>query len=150
MVTKNGRTITCEWFNTPLVDKNGEVIGVASMFEDVTERERLALEIETLASFPRFNPNPVFQFGPDAQLQYFNNAAEEMVKTLDQRESTILSYRFGLDGGPERTLEEVGEKFGVTRERIRQIQEIALKKMRAAIEKRENPDGEKPEFAIAA
>jgi RNA polymerase primary sigma factor len=59
----------------------------------------------------------------------------EMVKTLDDRESTILRYRFGLDGGPEKTLEEVGAKFGVTRERVRQIQNIALNKLRKMIEK---------------
>ncbi len=59
----------------------------------------------------------------------------DLVETLDPRELTILRYRFGLDGGQERTLEEVGEKFGVTRERIRQIQNIALRKLRKRIEK---------------
>jgi RNA polymerase primary sigma factor len=62
----------------------------------------------------------------------------EMVTNLDPREATILSARFGLDGGPERTLEEVGEKFGVTRERVRQIQNIALRKLRKMIEKLES------------
>jgi RNA polymerase primary sigma factor len=62
---------------------------------------------------------------------------QEMVKTLDPREATILRFRFGLDGGAERTLEEVGEKFNVTRERVRQIQNIALKKMRKMIERLE-------------
>jgi RNA polymerase primary sigma factor len=62
---------------------------------------------------------------------------QEMVKTLDEREATILRYRFGLDGGPEKTLEEVGQKFGVTRERVRQIQNIALAKLRKIIEKLE-------------
>jgi RNA polymerase primary sigma factor len=61
----------------------------------------------------------------------------EMVKTLDPREATILQYRFGLDGGMEKTLEEVGAKFGVTRERVRQIQNIALHKLRRMIEKLE-------------
>ncbi len=61
----------------------------------------------------------------------------EMVKTLDSREATILRARFGLDGNPEKTLEEVGAKFGVTRERVRQIQNIALKKLRKKIEKME-------------
>ena len=61
----------------------------------------------------------------------------EMVKTLDNREATILRARFGLDGGPQKTLEEVGAKFGVTRERVRQIQNIALKKLRKMIEKME-------------
>ncbi len=62
---------------------------------------------------------------------------QEMVKTLDTREATILRYRFGLDGGSEKTLEEVGQKFGVTRERVRQIQNIALAKLRKMIEKLE-------------
>src|SRR5208283_2956889 len=63
---------------------------------------------------------------------------QDMVKHLDHREATILRYRFGLDGGTEKTLEEVGEKFGVTRERIRQIQNLALRKLRKMIEKLEN------------
>jgi RNA polymerase primary sigma factor len=62
---------------------------------------------------------------------------QEMVKTLDTREATILRYRFGLDGGSEKTLEEVGEHFGVTRERVRQIQNIALAKLRKMIQKLE-------------
>jgi RNA polymerase primary sigma factor len=53
---------------------------------------------------------------------------------LNQREATILDYRFGLRGGSEKTLEEVGEKFGLTRERIRQIQNIALNKLRKQME----------------
>ena len=63
---------------------------------------------------------------------------QDMVKHLDEREATILRYRFGLDGGTEKTLEEVGEKFGVTRERVRQIQNLALKKLRRMIEKLES------------
>jgi RNA polymerase primary sigma factor len=62
----------------------------------------------------------------------------EMVNDLNTREATILRYRFGLDGGPERTLEDVGAKFGVTRERVRQIQNLALKKLRKMIEKLES------------
>jgi RNA polymerase primary sigma factor len=63
---------------------------------------------------------------------------QDMVKHLDAREATILRYRFGLDGGTEKTLEQVGEKFGVTRERVRQIQNLALRKLRKMIEKIEN------------
>jgi RNA polymerase primary sigma factor len=62
---------------------------------------------------------------------------QEMVKHLDKREATILTFRFGLDGGSEKTLEEVGVKFGVTRERVRQIQNLALKKLKKMIEKLE-------------
>ena len=63
---------------------------------------------------------------------------QDMVKHLDARESTILRFRFGLDGGTEKTLEEVGAKFGVTRERVRQIQNLALRKLRKMIEKLES------------
>jgi RNA polymerase primary sigma factor len=59
---------------------------------------------------------------------------KELVDRLNPREASILRYRFGLDGGSERTLEEVGEKFGVTRERIRQLQNLALRKLRKMIE----------------
>jgi RNA polymerase primary sigma factor len=62
---------------------------------------------------------------------------QDMVKHLDAREATILRFRFGLDGGNEKTLEEVGVKFGVTRERVRQIQNLALRKLRKMIEKLE-------------
>jgi len=62
---------------------------------------------------------------------------QDMVKKLDHREATILTFRFGLDGGTEKTLEEVGVKFGVTRERVRQIQNIALRKLRKMIQKLE-------------
>jgi RNA polymerase primary sigma factor len=62
---------------------------------------------------------------------------QDMVKHLDEREATILRSRFGLDGGTEKTLEEVGVKFGVTRERVRQIQNLALRKLRKMIERLE-------------
>jgi len=58
----------------------------------------------------------------------------ELVTHLDTREATILRYRFGLDGGKEKTLEQVGKKFGVTRERIRQLQNSALLKLRKMME----------------
>jgi len=61
----------------------------------------------------------------------------ELVENLPKREQAILRYRFGLDGGTEKTLEEVGREFGVTRERIRQIQNIALQKLKRMIQKRE-------------
>ena len=61
----------------------------------------------------------------------------EMVKTLEPREVTILRARFGLDGGPEQTLDEVGRKLGLTRERIRQLQNLALANLRKMIEKGE-------------
>jgi RNA polymerase sigma factor (sigma-70 family) len=54
----------------------------------------------------------------------------KVLSVLDERERTILTLRFGLDGGGERTLEEVAEHFGLTRERIRQIEARAMSKLR--------------------
>lgn len=53
---------------------------------------------------------------------------------LDERERLILIMRFGLDGHQRRTLEEVGEKFNVTRERIRQLQNVGLRNLKMALE----------------
>lgn len=53
-----------------------------------------------------------------------------VLSTLTERESRVVKYRFGLEDGWQRTLEEVGQKFGVTRERIRQIEAKALRKLR--------------------
>jgi RNA polymerase primary sigma factor len=64
----------------------------------------------------------------------------EHVKYLDPREAEILTLRFGLDGQLPRTLEQVGKRFKVTRERVRQIQEIALRKLRRRVEARESTD----------
>jgi RNA polymerase primary sigma factor len=66
-----------------------------------------------------------------------HNLLHEVLATLNPRESRILAMRFGLDDGKAKTLEQVAEHFGITRERIRQIQEQALEKMRGRIEKRD-------------
>ena len=55
---------------------------------------------------------------------------DEVLKTLTTREKRVLELRFGLEDGRSRTLEEVGQHFGVTRERIRQIEAKALRKLR--------------------
>jgi RNA polymerase primary sigma factor len=59
----------------------------------------------------------------------------QMLGRLEPRESAILQLRFNLGGERQETLEEIGTKFGVTRERIRQIQQSALRKLRRMIEK---------------
>jgi RNA polymerase primary sigma factor len=60
-----------------------------------------------------------------------------LVSELDSREAEILRMRFGLDGQPPQTLEDLGRKFRVTRERIRQIQVHALAKLRQLIEQQD-------------
>jgi RNA polymerase primary sigma factor len=55
---------------------------------------------------------------------------EEVLSTLSDREAKVLKMRFGLEGKNPMTLEEVGKEFGVTRERIRQIEAKALRKLK--------------------
>lgn len=66
----------------------------------------------------------------------------DLLGNLDDRERRIINSRFGLDGQKPKTLEEVGVKFGVTRERIRQLQNIALSKLRKALGKKERGSAE--------
>ena len=71
-----------------------------------------------------------------------------LLEVLDSREKKIISQRFGLDGGEPKTLEDVGKDFGITRERIRQLQNIALAKLRRALSQKENVS--ETEFPVAA
>ena len=65
-----------------------------------------------------------------ASFQLLKEQVEEVLHTLTDRECRVLQLRFGLEDGRSRTLEEVGREFGVTRERIRQIEAKALRKLR--------------------
>src|SRR5436309_8122434 len=62
-----------------------------------------------------------------------------LLEVLDQREKRIIAQRFGLNGGKPKTLDDIGKNFGVTRERIRQMQNVALAKLRRALNKKEDP-----------
>ncbi len=65
-----------------------------------------------------------------AAFELLKEQLEDVLDTLTPREEKVLRLRFGLDDGRTRTLEEVGQHFGVTRERIRQIEAKALRKLR--------------------
>lgn len=71
-------------------------------------------------------PTPI----QSAYAKLLREKIEEVLDTLPPREARILRLRFGLDNGHSYTLEEVGEKFGLTRERIRQIESKALRRLR--------------------
>src|SRR5437867_553768 len=87
-----------------------------SQYSDIIEDEAAASPFETLRS------------------KTMREEIQKRVKELPPREAEILVLRYGLDGRGPRTLEEVGKQFKVTRERIRQIQEIALSKLRRRVE----------------
>jgi RNA polymerase primary sigma factor len=95
--------------------------------DDTTEFGEIVGDLEALTPFERL------------QDKNLKDEVGDLLSVLDEREKKIIFSRFGLDGGKAKTLEEVGKKFGVTRERIRQLQNIALMKLRRALQKKEKP-----------
>jgi len=95
--------------------------------DDSTEFGEIVGDLEALTPFEQLRD------------QDLRDELGDLVDVLDDREKRIIYSRFGLDGGKGKTLEEVGKKFGITRERIRQVQNIALKKLRRALHKKERP-----------
>ena len=75
-----------------------------------------------------------------ASQQLLREQMQEILEQLNERERKVLEMRFGLEDGMSRTLEEVGREFGVTRERIRQIEAKALRKLRHPIRSRKLRD----------
>jgi RNA polymerase primary sigma factor len=133
----------------PTDEELGEEIGIAS--EKVARLKSVGIRPASLDAPIADNDSTEFAevIGDDEAQTPFEllrdkNLRSEMdglIEVLDAREKKIISHRFGLDGGKPKTLEDVGRDFGVTRERIRQLQNIALAKLRRALSKKEDlPD----------
>jgi RNA polymerase primary sigma factor len=138
--------MTEELGREPADDELAEEIGISS---------RVVSQLKTVSIRPASLDAPI---GDDDSTEFGETVADEdsptpfellrgknlrdglgdLLEVLDHRERNIIFQRFGLDGGKPGTLEEVGKKFKVTRERIRQIQNTALAKMRRALNKKEN------------
>ena len=69
---------------------------------------------------------------PDSSLisESLQKEISRVISTLSDKERDVLKYYYGLDGGPAHTLEDISEKVGLTRERVRQIKEKALRRLR--------------------
>jgi RNA polymerase primary sigma factor len=133
----------------PTDDELGEEIGIAS--EKVSHLKTASTSLASLDA-------PI---GDDDLTELGESVADEQARTpfellrdkdlhddvdgllevLDDREKEIISQRFGFDGGERKTLEEIGRKLRVSRERIRQLENIALAKLRRAFRQKEYPIG---------
>ena len=74
--------------------------------------------------------DPRTETGDAVSQGMLRNEVEIVLSTLSQREQAVIRLRFGLDDGRQRTLDEVGREFGLSRERIRQIEKVTLLKLR--------------------
>lgn len=137
-LTRVARTLQQELGREPNVEEIADRMGVST--EKVTDINRASMQpvsLETpigdeeesfLGDFieDRNSPEPV-----EAATQHMlRDQVEQVLKSLSSRERRILRLRFGLENGRTHTLEEVGRYFGVTRERIRQVEAKALSKLR--------------------
>jgi PAS domain S-box-containing protein len=90
-LTKDGRTITCEWFNAPLIGTDGRVMGVAAIAQDITERKRVEAALQTSEAryraliesqidlISRYLPDSTLTFVNDAYCQFYGKTREELI-----------------------------------------------------------------------
>lgn len=137
-VTRVSRDLLQKLGREPLPEEVGEVMGLPK--ERVQEIMKIAQEPVSLETpIGEEEDSHLGDFIQDDNVEVPADAATytllheqlmEVLSTLTEREQKVLRLRFGLDDGRPRTLEEVGRQFNVTRERIRQIEAKALRKLR--------------------
>ena len=137
-VTRVSRDLLQKLGREPLPEEVGEVMGLPK--ERVQEIMKIAQEPVSLETpIGEEEDSHLGDFIPDddapapaeaASHTLLKEQLNEVLSTLTDREAKVLKLRFGLEDGKSRTLEEVGQRFDVTRERIRQIEAKALRKLR--------------------
>src|SRR6202040_4310769 len=131
----------------PTDDELGEEIGIAS--GKVSQLKTVSIRPASLDA--PISDDDLTEFGETVEDEQartpfellrdkdLHNDVDGLLEVLDDREKEIISQRFGFDGGEQKTLEEIGRKFRVSRERIRQLQNEALAKLRRALSQKEHP-----------
>src|SRR6266852_7515336 len=130
----------------PTDDELGEELGIAT--EKVARLKSIGIRPASLDA--AIGDDDSTEFGEsvgdeEAQTPFellrdknLRDEVDGLIAVLDARVKKIISQRFGLGGGRPKTLEDVGKNLGVTRERIRQLQSVALAKLRRALSKKED------------
>lgn len=137
-LTRTSRSLLQEYGREPTPEELAETTGIPlEKVRAVMKIAREPISLETPVGSD--GESHVGEFIPDdsglppdeayAQMR-FNDQTRQLLKTLTPREEKILRMRFGIDEPRDHTLEEVGESFSLTRERIRQIETKALRKLR--------------------
>lgn len=167
-IADQARTIRVPVHMIETINKFNKVTGILTikLGRQPTDEEiakEMDIEVEKVAEIRKIKQNPSSLSTPigdekDSKLQdiiaddwsqtpedfatseYLRNQLHDVLDDLQDRERRVLELRFGLEDGVSRTLEEVGREFGVTRERIRQIEAKALKKLKERSSKKQLDD----------
>ena len=167
-IADQARTIRVPVHMIETINKFNKVTGILTikLGRQPTDEEiakEIDIEVEKVAEIRKIKQNPSPLSTPigdekDSKLQdiiaddwsqtpdefatseYLRNQLHDVLDELQDRERRVLELRFGLEDGVSRTLEEVGREFGVTRERIRQIEAKALKKLKEKSSKKQLDD----------
>lgn len=137
-VSRTSRQLLQELGHDPSPEEIGDRLGMTTeKVREIMKISRDPVSLETpigeeddshLGDFIPDNDSPAP--ADAASYQMLREQLNEVLRTLTPREELVLKLRFGLDDGRARTLEEVGHEFNITRERIRQIEAKALRKLR--------------------
>lgn len=137
-VSRSQRELLQKYGREPTIEEIALDIGIGSAkVEEIIKISQDPVSLETpigeaddshLGDFIPDDDNPTP--ADAASYQLLREQLDDVLHTLSRREEMVLKLRFGLDDGKPRTLEEVGQEFNITRERIRQIEAKALRKLR--------------------
>ena len=137
-VSRTSRQLLQEYGREPTIDEIAEKLGMsADKVREIMKAAQDPVSLETpsgeeddshLGDFIQDEDAPAPAEAASHTL--LKEQLNEVLNTLTEREAKVLKLRFGLEDGKSRTLEEVGQRFEVTRERIRQIEAKALRKLR--------------------
>ena len=138
-IKKHKRLFTQEHGREPTNEELSELIDLpVSRIEEVYKQTREPVSMEATvgakddSTLENYIPDDVTQSPEEAVVDsLLREQIDRVLETLSEREQMVIKLRFGLDDGVPRSLEEIGRIVGVTRERIRQLEDKALKKLKA-------------------